>query len=462
MFDEGLVLKVMMKGNAIYGDIFAEEKTYTFIHHESGRIEKIEKGTDKGVGIRIIVPWKTYYCSTNSFDEGRLIDLAKELNRFVREGKSSVEINNKITIVSQYPFFIKTYAHDVDTKEKLHIVKYLESIVRKMEKRIKQVRIQYRDTKQNVVISNSEGKVISDSRIQLILTIFIVGEEKGEIQTAYETIGGFYGFDFLSEEIIESLAVKVVKRIQGLLNAREAPMGVKTVVLASEAGGTMIHEAIGHGLEADLAMEHLSCYKDMIGKHIAAPFLTIVDDATLPYGRGTYAYDDEGVQSKRTMLVENGVLKEYLFDRFHALRYGKESTGNGRRDSFRFKPIPRMSNTMILPGHDEPEKILASVDKGIYVRKMGGGQVDTVRGDFVFEIAEGYTIEKGHTGEMIKNATMMGNGLKVLQEIDMVGNDLGFGIGTCGKDGQAVPVSDGQPTLKIPEIIIGGRKRDVS
>ncbi|MGD9579377.1 MAG: TldD/PmbA family protein, partial [Syntrophorhabdus sp.] len=163
-------------------------------------------------------------------------------------------------------------------------------------------------------------------------------------------------------------------------------------------------------------------------------------------------------ESERTVLVENGVLKNYLFDKFYAMKYEKNSTGNGRRESYRYKPIPRMSNTMILPGKDNPEKIISSVDNGVFVVKMGGGQVDTVRGDFVFEISEGYIIEKGRIGEMIKNATMMGNGLKVLQEIDMVGTDLGYGIGTCGKDGQGVPVSDAQPTLRILEIVLGGKE----
>jgi len=196
----------------------------------------------------------------------------------------------------------------------------------------------------------------------------------------------------------------------------------------------------------------------MLGEEIASELISVVDDATIPHMRGTFAFDDEGTPSERTVLVENGILKNYLFDRFHGLKYERPSTGNGRRESYRYRPIPRMSNTIILPGKDKPENIISSVDDGIYVVKMGGGQVDTVRGDFVFEIQEGYTIEKGNIGPMVKNATIMGNGPKILREIDMVGNDLGFGIGTCGKDGQGVPVSDAQPTLRIPEIIIGGKK----
>lgn len=459
MFDETNVLNILMGGDSLYGDIFAEEKTYTHIQLESERIEKLEQAVDKGVGIRVILPWKTFYATTNSFEEKRLAELAAELRGFSEDAQREAVRRDRHIIRAEYPFAITTDPGAIDMEKKIAMVKGVESMVRKMEPRIKQARVMYRDTSQDIRLFTSEGIGIEDSRKQVVLTLFIVGEENGEMQTAYEAIGGFYGFEFFAEEVIETMARKTAKRLSGLLSAVEAPMGTKTVVLGSEAGGTMIHEAIGHGLEADLAMEGLSCYKEMLGKVIASDLVSVVDDKTLPHMRGTYAYDDEGVPSERTVLVEKGVLKNYLFDRFHAMRYGMRSTGNGRRESFRFRPIPRMSNTMILAGEADPADIIASVDNGVFVVKMGGGQVDTVRGDFVFEISEGYLIEKGKVGPMIKNATMMGNGLKVLQEIDMVGSDLGFGIGTCGKDGQGVPVSDAQPTLRIPEIVVGGKEQ---
>jgi len=459
MFDETNVLNILMGGDSLYGDIFAEEKTYTHMQLESERIEKLEQAVDKGVGIRVILPWKTFYATTNSFEEKRLAELAAELRGFSEDAQREAPRRDRHIIRAEYPFAITTDPGAIDMKKKIAMVKSLESTVRKMEPRIRQARVMYRDTSQDIRLFTSEGIGIEDSRKQVVLTLFVVGEENGEMQTAYEATGGFYGFEFFTEEVIETMARKTAKRLGGLLSAVEAPMGTKTVVLGSEAGGTMIHEAIGHGLEADLAMEGLSCYKEMLGKVIASDLVSVVDDKTLPYMRGTYAYDDEGVPSERTVLVEKGVLKNYLFDRFHAMRYGMKSTGNGRRESFRFRPIPRMSNTMILPGRDDPADIIASIDDGVFVVKMGGGQVDTVRGDFVFEISEGYLIEKGKVGPMIKNATMMGNGLKVLQEIDMVGSDLGFGIGTCGKDGQGVPVSDAQPTLRIPEIVVGGKEQ---
>ena len=220
----------------------------------------------------------------------------------------------------------------------------------------------------------------------------------------------------------------------------------------------MIHEAIGHGLEADLAQQGLSVYSRKIGEKVASSLITVVDDPTLPQKRGSYAFDDEGVASQRTLLVEEGILKGYLYDRLAALKDGVQSTGNGRRESYQDKPIPRMSNTLIVPGKMKPEAIIHSVEKGLFVKKMGGGQVNTVNGDFVFEVSEGYLIEKGKVAEPVRGAILTGNGPRVLKEIDMVGDDLGFGIGTCGKDGQGVPVADAQPTLRIPELVIGGHE----
>jgi len=451
------ILKELTDGNSIYADIFEEEREYTRIHLESSRFEKIEKGIDKGVGLRTISPWKTFFASTNSTDEKYLINISRELKGFLKKNGNITIPENINVITPGYPFKINVDPHDIELSIKLKMVKKIEAMARSTDKRIIQVRIFYLDSRQNVNIYASDGIFTSDERKQIVLNITVIGEENGEMQTAYESIGGIYGFEYFTDEKIEHFVKKVTNRLKGLFAAKEAPMGIKTVVLSSDAGGTMIHEAIGHGLEADLAMEGLSCYKGMIGERIASPLISVVDDKTIPHMRGTYACDDEGVLSERTVLVENGILKSYLFDKFHAMKYGKKSTGNGRRESYRFKPIPRMSNTMILPGNTDPQDIIASVDEGIFVVKMGGGQVDTVRGDFVFEISEGYIIEHGKIGDMIKNATMMGNGPNVLKEIDMVGNDLGFGIGTCGKDGQGVPVSDAQPTLRIPKIVVGGK-----
>jgi TldD protein len=241
-----------------------------------------------------------------------------------------------------------------------------------------------------------------------------------------------------------------------MLGARKSPGGMMPVVISSEAGGTMVHEAIGHGLEGDLVEAGVSVYTGKLGTLVASPLVTVIDDSTIPNARGSFSFDDEGVPARRSVLVENGILKAYLHDRLSAMKSGTASTGNGRRESYAAKPIVRMTNTLIAPGKTPADEIVREVSSGLFVRKMGGGQVNTVTGDFVFEVSEGYLIENGEIGEPLRGATLTGNGPAVLQNVVRVGNDLGFGIGTCGKDGQGVPVSDAQPTLLISEITVGG------
>jgi TldD protein len=228
------------------------------------------------------------------------------------------------------------------------------------------------------------------------------------------------------------------------------------VVISSEAGGTMIHEAVGHGLEADLVQKGLSKFAGQVGQQVASAVVTVVDDATMPQKRGSFAIDDEGTPAARTVLIEDGVLKGFLHDLMTAKKESTGPTGNGRRESFRHKPIPRMTNTMIVPGKSEPDDVVADTKHGLFVRKMGGGQVNTVNGDFMFEVSEGYLIHDGKVGPAVRGAALVGNGSEVLQKIDMVAADHGFAVGTCGKDGQGVPVSDAQPTLRISELTVGG------
>jgi TldD protein len=336
------------------------------------------------------------------------------------------------------------------------MVKRANRVARSFDARIRQVTVTYRENCQEVLIANSEGSLSEDSRNYLTAMVQVVASDGDVIQTGYEPVGGLAGMELFETEPLEVAAEKAARRAVMMLSARKAPAGRMPVVLSSEAGGTMIHEAIGHGLEADLAQSGLSVYSGKTGQQIAAPAITVVDDATLPGRRGSFSFDDEGTEAQRTVLVDRGILKTYLYDRLTAMKDGTRSTGNGRRESYRHRPIPRMTNTMIVPGATRPGEILRSTPKGLFVRKMGGGQVNTVNGDFVFEVSEGYLIENGRIGEPVRGATLVGNGPAILMSIDLVGSDLGFSIGTCGKDGQGSPVSDAQPTLRIPEITVGG------
>jgi TldD protein len=327
---------------------------------------------------------------------------------------------------------------------------------RAFDRRVVSARAVARDSVSRVLVANSRGALAEETRSQAVYMVHVVAGEGGRMETGYEPEGGPDARALFRRDP-EEIALAAARRALLTLAAPEAPSGRMTLVLSSEAGGTMVHEAVGHGLEADLAGKAMSVYAGKLGEKVASGLVTVVDDPTLPGRRGSFSFDDEGTAAARTVLVDRGVLVAYLNDLSSAERMGLPPNGHGRRQSFRHWPIPRMGNTLILPGKDDPGAIVRSVERGLLVRKMGGGQVNPASGDFVFEVSEGSLIEKGEVCGPVRGATLAGNGPEVLAAVDMVGNDLGFGIGTCGKEGQGVPVSDAQPTLRIPEIAVGGR-----
>jgi TldD protein len=458
------ILKMILKEGGEFADLFFERTHSIVIICEEDRIEKVISGTDTGVGLRLLFGGRTIYGFTNQMSDEALFDLARRISLAAKEDKEAEVIDltdrrrstpsSPPTSASSFP--IKKHPQEVPISEKVSVVNRGNGLARRLDPHVRQVKVLYRDFSQNLFIANSEGASAEGERVGAVFSVQVVSAEGDIIQTGYEPVGGTIGFELFDDHPPEEVAEVAAKRSLQMLSARKAPMGRMAVVLSSAAGGTMIHEAIGHGLEADLAQQGLSVYSKKIGEEVASSLITVVDDPTLPQRRGSYAFDDEGVSSRRTVLVENGILKSYLYDRLSALKDGVESTGNGRRESYQHKPIPRMSNTMIVPGKMRPEEIIRSVEKGLFVKKMGGGQVNTVNGDFVFEVSEGYLIEKGSVSEPVRGAILIGNGPQVLKEIDRVGDDLGFSIGTCGKDGQGVPVGDAQPTLRIPELVVGG------
>jgi TldD protein len=455
------ILNEALREGGEFADLYLEQTRSVAIVCEEDRIEKVISGLDMGVGLRVLFSGRTIYSFTNQIAEEVLFGLASSISRVVKENGEARVIDlthpSQPSIGKSY-FPVEKNPNSISIGEKVSVVKRANDTARRLDPHVRQVKVLYRDVRQILSIANSEGVLTEGERVGTIFSVQVVSAKGDVIQTGYEPMGGTMGFELFDLYPPEEVAEIATKRSLLMLSARKAPMGRMAVVLSSEAGGTMIHEAIGHGLEADLAQQGLSVYSKKIGERIASPLITVVDDPTLPQKRGSYAFDDEGVISRRTILVEEGVLKGYLYDRLSAMKDGVQSTGNGRRESYQHKPIARMSNTLIVPGKRKPEEIIRSVEKGLFVKKMGGGQVNTVNGDFVFEVSEGYLIEKGRVGEPVRGAILTGNGPQVLKEIDMVGDDLGFGIGTCGKDGQGVPVSDAQPTLRIPELIIGGQQ----
>ena len=449
------VIKKAISRGGNYADVFIEHKQQVSIQLEDDKIEKSISGVDAGIGIRVIFNGKTAYAYGNDFSRDSLIDLADAVSKAMKERKDA-DINLK-KVRPQVSFKIRLNPQDVGMKKKVALLENANKTARTMSKKIKQVSVSYRDLIQNVYIATSEGTISEDERIYTLALIHVVGAEGDVLQTGYEPLGGFIGFELFEENSFEEIAHDTAKRTVMMLSAREAPGGRMPVVISSDAGGTMIHEAVGHGLEADLAQEGLSVYSDRLGKQVASPLITVIDDATLPNKRGSFSFDDEGIPSQKTVLVENGLLKGYMYDRLTAMKDNTVSTGNGRRESYEWRPIPRMTNTFIALGSSSPHETVKSVEKGLFVKKMGGGEVNTVTGEFVFEVSEGYLIEKGKLGEPVRGATLIGRGPDILKSIDMVGNDFGFSIGTCGKDAQGVPVSDAMPTIRIPEIVVGGK-----
>ncbi len=457
------IIKAALQRGGEYADVFVERKRPLLIVLDNGVVEKISTGVVAGVGIRLVFDeGKSAYAVSNDMSPDALLEAARSLARAATGSYGSEGSEGKAapmdlrTASPGVRFEFSPTSGDVDMESKLALIKGADRAARAEGSALRQVRVIYRDLVQNVQMATSEGVLAEDTRVHTVGIVQAVAEGDGVVQTGSESVGGLRGFDIFDDEPLDEAARKAAGLAVKLLGARRAPGGRMPVVISSHAGGTMIHEAIGHGLEGDLAGQGLSRFSGKVGQLVASPLVTVVDDATLPGKRGSYGFDDEAVPSSRTVLVHEGVLRAFMQDRLSAARTGLPLTGNGRRESYLQMPIPRMSNTLIVPGNDDPQKILSATAEGLFVRKMGGGQVNTVNGDFVFDVMEGYLIKDGIPGELVRGATLTGNGPEVLMAIDMVGSDLGFSIGTCGKDSQGVPVSDAMPTLRIPSLVVGG------
>jgi len=454
-FNCAAILRRALSGGGEFADIYFEEGSSTAIVCEDSKIERVLAGADRGVGIRVISDLRTAYAFTNEISESSLLALAETVSRAVKGKKFDrvIDLTRKI-VGTGFPILLPP--EDIPLKQKIATVSAADLAARGLDGKIRQVTAMYRDGTAKAQIVNSCGEFIETARTGTVFTVQAIAAEGSLVQTGYEAIGGGRGFEIFQTMGPAELALAAARRSLMMLGARKAPGGAMAVVLSSEAGGTMVHEAIGHGLEADLAQAGMSVYAGKAETQVASPLVTVIDDATIANARGSFSFDDEGTPAQRTVLVENGILKGYMYDRLSAMKDGCLSTGNGRRESYQTKPIARMTNTLIAPGTTPPGEIIHSVREGLFVKKMGGGQVNTVNGDFVFEVSEGYLIANGEIAEPVRGATLTGNGPDVLNKITMVGNDLGFGIGTCGKEGQGVPVSDAQPTLLISEITVGG------
>ncbi|CEP66044.1 TldD [Moorella glycerini] len=449
------ILQAALAEGGDFAEIFLERRRTTGISCEDNKIERVISGLDQGAGIRVIAGENTAYGYSNDLSRESLIQTATLVSKALQSRPQPREITFKRP-QARVEFTIKKRPDQVPVAEKVALVQRANEAARAVDKRITQVTVGYGDVIQEVTIANSDGILVDDERVRCRFVVNAVATDGKVIQTGYESAGGHQGWELFESVNPEEKARLAARRAVMMLEARPAPAGKMPVVMAGEAGGTMIHEACGHGLEADLVQKQLSVYAGKKGQKVASDLITVIDDPTIPGKYGSYRFDDEGMPGQKTVLIENGILKDYMYDYLTARKENRRSTGNGRRESYQDRPIPRMTNTFIAPGKDDPEAILRETKHGLLVKRMGGGQVNTTNGDFVFDVAEGYLIQDGKIGPAVRGATLTGNGPEVLKIIDRVGSDLGFSLGTCGKDGQGVPVGDAQPTIRIPEMVVGG------
>jgi TldD protein len=450
------VLRTALSRGGDWDELFWERHRALSLLFDDGRLEEATSGTEQGAGIRVLRGERTVYANGHVTDVDDLVALAGRAAAAIADPAPGAEVARLVDVTLKSPSEVRIDPRDVPVERKVRLLELANGLAREHDGRIAQVTIRYGESVQEVVIANNEGLYATDRRVRLVFAVNCVARADGLQQTGYEAIGGTVGFEQMSEDTVAEVARTAARRAILNLEAEPAPAGTYRVVISSEAGGTLIHETVGHGLEADFNDRGLSVYAGKLGQKVASELVTVVDDGSMPGRRGTSAVDDEGTPTRKNVLIENGVLRGYLTDRKHARKMGLELSGNARRQSFRHLPIPRMTNTYIAPGAGDPQGVLRSVDEGVYVRKMGGGQVDPVSGHFAFEISEGYRIRGGAIAQAIRGATLTGHAPTVMNSIDMVASDLGFSVGTCGKDGQGAPVADAQPTIRIPAIVIGG------
>lgn len=426
---------------------------------EDGIIKGGSFHIDRGVGVRAMSGEKTGFAYSDDVVLPALEQAAQAAGSIARQGGSGIiKAWNKGQGGHELYLPIDPLT-TLDEQGKIALLRLVDEEARRLDPRITHVNVSLSGEQDVILVMASDGNMAADVRPLVRLNVSVIAEQNGRREQGYAGGGGRTGYEyFLDTEKILGYAREAVRQAILNLEAVAAPAGTMPVVLGPGWPGVLLHEAVGHGLEGDFNRKGSSAFSGRVGERVAAPLCTVVDDGTMPGRRGSLNIDDEGTPSQRTVLIENGILKGYLQDKLNARLMGVASTGNGRRESYSHLPMPRMTNTYMLPGPYTPEEIIASVKKGIYAANFAGGQVDITSGKFVFSTCEAYLIEDGKITKPVKGATLIGNGPDVLTKVSMLGNDLQLdsGIGICGKEGQSVPVGVGQPTVKIDALTVGG------
>ena len=456
------VLDAALGKKADYADLYFEYRRNEGVGLEEGLVKNCSQSAANGVGVRVLVETKTGYAYTDDITIENL-EIAARTAQYIAQNRSAqapVAVGRPGG-QSRDLYPIKTPVNDIALEKKVELLYEIDRFARRLDPRVKNVFVSLGSEYKVILVATSQGMVVGDIQPLTRLNVSCIAEEGGNRQIGSYGGGGRVEFGFfVDHKDYERYAREAVR--QALLNLRavDAPAGTMDVVLGPGWPGILLHEAIGHGLEGDFNRKKTSAFTDRIGQKVASELCTVVDDGTIPSRRGSINIDDEGTPTNRTVLIENGILKGYLQDKLNAGLMKMPLTGNGRRESYAHIPMPRMTNTFMLAGESTPEDILRSVKKGLYAVSFGGGQVDITSGKFVFSASEAYLIEDGKVTQPVKGATLIGNGPDVLTRVSMVGSDskLDEGIGTCGKDGQSVPVGVGLPTIKIDSLTVGGTK----
>jgi TldD protein len=459
MIEESVLQRVLgtaLRSGGEFAEVFAEDKRNSSARLDDGRVEELTSGLDRGAGIRVVRGDTTGFAHTADLSEEGLRSAAEAAAAAARGGGGGVKEVAVTRREVERPHEVQILPQDVPKAAKVELLQRAEGAARSEGDSIRQVSALTADSRRRILIANSDGVLVEDDQVRTRFMVQCVAVGDTGMQTGYEGPGRTIGFELYDEIDVEDTARTAARRALNMLKARPAPSGKLPVVLKKGAGGVLFHEACGHGLEADLVGKDASVFRGRVGEQVASPLVTLVDDGTYAREWGTYAVDDEGNAAQRNTLIQNGVLTDYMWDFLRARKEGRTSSGNGRRQSYQHLPMVRMTNTYVLEGEEDPEEIIRQTPHGVYCVQLGGGQVNTATGDFVFGITEAYMIENGEITDPIRSANLIGNGPETLQLIDAVGNDFDTWAGTCGKDGQGVPVSSGQPTLRVGAITIGG------
>lgn len=450
---EKLLGEAMSRGGD-FADIFLERRLRREIRMDDGKITGVHFGMDQGAGIRVIEKNTTGYAFSDDLSMKKLIKTARVASEVARSAGRSVSISR---VEAPHHVFARIPLESAAENEKLELVRRADAAARAYDPRINNATISYHDETRSMAIANSRGVWIEDEKPVIYFTVWAQSSADGRAHRGRSRVSATKGVEFFEETPPEEPARKAAGEAVVMLEAGEAPSGEMPVVVEAGWGGVLFHEAVGHGLEGDLIHAKTSFYYGKLGRRVASEHINLVDDGSIPGLRGSANIDDEGTPTKKNVLIEKGILKGYMHSILSARQLGAKPTGNGRRESYKDYPLVRMTNTYIMNGRFDPVEIFANTRKGLYAKAFWGGVVDTASGNFTFSVRQAYLIEDGKVTSPVRGATLIGNGPEALRSIDMLGNNLGFGPGTCGK-GQWVPVTSGQPTLRLSKITVGGTK----